>query len=167
MLMHLLPALLFDTQVYLPPSYVPGFARRALASYLAMSNDPLLRKVNLPQFGWLKAFMGCELFFQTPLLLVASFGLWRGEARREGETSSSSKYCRCWVAPYTSYTPCRRCLPGGPMCETFQLKPCLSSPALRVLTLRQRPRLPSRPPLRDSLRNDDPALCTHPARLSV
>jgi len=81
MLMHLLPALLFDTQVYLPVRSIPSFARKALSAYLEMSNDPLLRKVNLPEFGWLKAFMGCELFFQTPVLLVASYGLWKDDVR--------------------------------------------------------------------------------------
>ena len=80
LLLHIVPAVLFDSQSFLPRKSFPLVLQQTLDAWLAFSEDPLLTNVNRPGFVWIKTFLGCELFLQVPFCVLASVMLQNGNS---------------------------------------------------------------------------------------
>lgn len=76
---HIGATLALDSQTFLPTRCVPQALRDALASWVKMSNDPLLQGVHRPEFAWFKSFMACEMILQLPIFVVGAVGLYKSQ----------------------------------------------------------------------------------------
>lgn len=73
---HIPVSILIDSQLLLPAAWFSPVLRDQLAAYVNDYADPIVQQA--PRLLWLRAFVGCELAYQLPLMLLCTFGLWKG-----------------------------------------------------------------------------------------
>lgn len=72
-LVHIPITVLIDSQLFLPSQWFPLALKQMLHQYAVDYGDVVVME---PQLLWMRAFVGCEIFYQLPLMIVILYGLW-------------------------------------------------------------------------------------------
>ncbi|KAI8055728.1 transmembrane protein 6/97, partial [Syncephalis plumigaleata] len=109
-LSHIPASLLIDTQVVLPPSWIPSFLSELRAWYAYTTGDPFMRPdqpAGAFDFVWFRGMVVCELCFQLPLMLLAVqiFCPWTKQASANASTAYPVRVrnLRRWRVPLLAF----------------------------------------------------------------